>query len=687
MVEKICDNCMSRVPADAEKCPKCGIQFENTNPGGALPNGWVLDERYTIGRYIDIDGEGVTYSAIDGDTLQRVVVKEFMPVTLCASRSDEGEIVIKPGCDVLFKTTKMDFVELYASLLDIGLSDGLVQVLDIFEVNNSAYAVLEKVEGPTLAEYLTRKQDPMEYNSVLTMLRSVLVGTQTLHNVNIVHRGICPENIVLESGGNAKLTGYATLALRQQGTELKPKLYPSYSAPEQYSASEFEGKYTDIYALGSVMYRMLTGETAPGAEERKIQDTLRAPRSIDKEIPNFISNSIMKAMRINSSERIQSVTDFRMALSGESMRGMTGTMPTVEKGNYPFGLTKKQMIIACSAVGAVVLILLIVLFVSIFSGGTKNDTSSTTTSIMAEVQIPNFVGVEYTKIQANSEYSQFSFDVSRETSETVEEGFVISQTPSAKTAWDGTTKISLVVSSGKEVKEVQIPDLSGKTLKDAKADLVKLGFADSDMIEKTVENTGEYDSGTVLYTDPYEGETLTPGGAKKITLYVAGTASSTTMPDVTGDTEDKAKSMLTANNFSYGNITTSKEKNEVGRQANGTVKSTNPAAGTTVTPGSQKVTLSVYEDYRMPDLNSALKGKTIAEAQAYCDARSIPYKNDGGDTSRTVTEVSYTSNVVVSDSTVVTFVVAKAADSTASSTSPAATPAAAVLAPVTKKES
>lgn len=683
MVEKICDNCMSRVPADAEKCPKCGIQFENTNPGGALPNGWVLDERYTIGRYIDIDGEGVTYSAIDGDTLQRVVIKEFMPVTLCASRTDEGEIVAKPGCDVLFKTTKMDFVELYASLLDIGLSDGLVQVLDIFEVNNSAYAVLEKVEGPTLSEYLTRKQDPMEYNSVLTMLRSILVGTQTLHNVNIVHRGICPENIVLESGGTAKLTGYATLALRQQGTELKPKLYPSYSAPEQYSASEFEGKYTDIYALASVMYRMLTGESAPGAEERKIQDTLRAPRSIDKDIPNFISNSIMKAMRINSSERIQSVTDFRMALSGESMRGLTGAMPAVEKGNYPFGLNKKQMIIACCSVGAVVLILLIVLFASLFSGGGK-DTSSTTTSIIAEVTIPNFVGVDYTKIQANSEYSQFSFDVSREKSDTVAEGLVISQTPSANTAWDGKTKITLVVSSGKEeAEEVQLPELSDKKLKDAKAELVKLGFSDSDMVVQTVENTGEYEADTVIYTNPYAGELATPGGAKKITLYVAGAASSATMPDVTGDTEDKAKSILSNNKFSYNNISTTTVGNDKGRQVNGTVQSTSPAAGATVTPGSQKVTLNVYEDYKMPDLNSALKGKTLAEAQAYCNQRQIPYNNEvidvTGDAVGTVAEVVYTSNVVVTDSTRVSFKIYKAAPASA------ATPTVA-LAPTANKE-
>lgn len=651
---------MSRVPADAEKCPKCGIQFENTNPGGALPNGWVLDERYTIGRYIDIDGEGVTYAAIDGDTLQRVVVKEFMPVTLCASRTEQGQIVAKPGCDVLFKTTRMDFVELYASLLDIGLSEGLVQVLDIFEVNNTAYAVLEKVEGPTLAEYLNRKQDPMEYSSVLTMLRSILVGTQTLHNANIVHRGISPENIVLESGGTAKLTGYATLALRQQGTELKPKLYPSYSAPEQYSASEFEGKYTDIYSLGAVMYRMVTGEVPPAADERRIQDTLRAPRSMNKEIPNFISNSIMKALRMNSAERIQTVTDFRMALSGESMRGNTTTNMPAVKGTYPFGLNQKQFLVGAIIAGALVVILLIVLFVSIFSGGKSKNISSSSSSVSSAVQVtvPNFVGKQYAEIQTNSSYNNFTFDVTKETSDSVEAGLVISQTPDANTTWDGKTNIKLVVSTGKEA--VDMPNLVKKNLDEAKAELIALGFKDSDIVVTKQDNDGSYAENEVTTTNPEAGTKITPG-TEKITLLVAGPVSSTTMPDVTGDPKDTATKVLISNGIKQANITTATVANDKGRGANGTVQSTDPKAGSTIVPGTQSVTINLYEDYKMPSLDF-LADKSLEEAKAYCDERKIPYTvstetvaNNGNKTQGNIAQVIYTSNVVVTDSTVVTF--------------------------------
>lgn len=657
MVDRICDNCMSRVPADAEKCPKCGIRFENTNPGGALPNGWVLGGRYTIGRYIDIDGEGVTYSAIDGDTLQRVTIKEYMPVTLCASRTQEGEIMPKPGCEVLFKTTRMDFLELYTTLSGIGLSEGLVHVLDVLEANNTAYAVLEKIEGPTLAEYLTRMQEPMETNRVLTMLRPILVGVETLHAANVVHRGISPDNIILESGGTAKLGGYATLALRQHGSELKPKLYPGYSAPEQYSATEFEGRYTDVYALGAVLYRMLTGDVPPLAEERKMQDTLRAPRAVVKEIPAFLSTGIAKAMRINSSERIQSVSDLRMALSGESMRGGTAPMPAMkEKGGYPFGLTKQQMVIGAAALGAVVLIFLVVLLaVSLGKGGTTPVPSSTLVSSVAEVKVPDFKGKKYSELSSNSAYSKFALEVSHEYSDTVAAGIVVSQTPEAGTAWDGKAKIKLVVSDGKEPAE--LPDYAGKNVDEVKADLKKMGFTDEEILETRQDNDGSYEENAVIKTDPVPGTKVSPG-KDKIMLIIASAASSTSMPDIKGDTKEKAINMLVSYGLKKENISTVTVANDKGRQANNTVVSTNPSANIIITPGSQKVELTLYEEYKMPSLDRFV-GQPSSEIVRFCDEHGIPYNspvtvpNDGTKVEGIVAKIEYTSNVVVNDGTIV----------------------------------
>lgn len=616
MLDRICDNCMSRVPVGTERCPKCGVHFENTNPGGALPNGWVLGGRYTVGRYIEIDGEGVTYSAIDGNTLQRVTIKEFMPVTLCSTRDETGSIIPKPGCEVLFKTTRMDFADMYGNLMRLGLVEGLVQVLDVLDENNTAYGVLEKVEGPTLAEYLIKNSLPMEHTRALAMLRPLFIGVDTLHSANVIHRGICPENIILESGGTAKLAGYATLALRQQGSELKPKLYSGYSAPEQYAASEFEGRYTDVYSFGAVLYRLVTGETPVPADERKIQDTLRAARQVDKEVPNFLSAGIARAMRVIPAERIQNIPDLRLAFSGEGGKEAKG----------PLGLSKQQLIVGAAALGAVILLVLIILLVSIFGGKGDDDSSSLSSSTsssvsVAENVVPNLVGKVYDDVVKGSTYKDFIFaSPTQQYDDTIAAGIIISQTPAEGTAWDGKTPIALVVSQGPQ--PISMPDLVTKeTTKDqAEEQLKELNILYTFVTE---ENDGSKDENVVLRTDPKAGEEVVPN-KDKVTVYITGAVSAISLPDVTGLTEAEAKAELDRNKIT--NYTVRTVDNDRGMHMNGKVGTTSPAAGSSVEPGKTTVTLSVYDSYYMPSLTEYYGQRPESHLIAFLDEHRIPYR-------------------------------------------------------------
>ena len=601
-MERICDNCMSRVPIGTDKCPKCGIRFENTNPGGALPNGWVLGGRYTVGRYIDIDGEGVTYSAIDGNTLQRVHIKEYMPVTLCATRDETGSILAKPGCEVLFKTTRMDYAELYGILLRMGLVEGLVQVLDVLEENNTAYAVLEKVEGPTLTEYMTRRDEPVDSARALAILRPIMIGVEAMHSASIVHRGISPDNIILESGGNAKLGGFATLALRQQGSELKPKLYPGYSAPEQYAASEFEGRYTDVYALGAVLYSMLTDEDPVPADERKMQDNMRPARALQKDIPAFLSTAITRAMRLVPAERIQNIPDLRLAFTGEGGRAAKG----------PLGLSKQQLIVGGSALGAIIILVIVILLVSVF-GGKGNDASSSYSMsvISGDLTMPDFVGMVYADVVKGNSYSDYNFATpTEEYSDDVAEGRIISQFPEAGTAWDGTTPVRFVVSKGQQTEEM--PNLVGKDRKEAIAALTALGV---DYTEETVSNTGNSEPGIVVRTDPAAGSQLT--SSSRVTLYISDEPKEARMPNLTGLSAGDVKSTMRDAGINY---TTATKAND-GRGVPGTVAETSVPAGQTVNLSSDTVTVTVWADVSMPNLS----GMTLAQAQQTLNSlRSTP---------------------------------------------------------------
>ena len=316
----VCSNCLSNADSGLPACPYCGQSFENTNPAGTLPVNTLLAGRYTIGRVLALDGEGVLYAAIDNSATRRVVIKEYVPVTICAARSRDGSVIPRQGREVLFKTTRMDFVDLYRSLVALGRNDGLVQVLDLIEENNTAYAVREPDEGTPLLTYLEQRAQPLTQSEALLLLRPVVYGVEAMHRMGLLHRGISPETVFITKTGSAKLSGYATLGLRTADSELKSQMFDGYAAPEQYAVAEFDGKYTDIYGLGALFYRVLTGKTPVPANLRRMNDTLPPAHTVDKEIPGFVSAAIARAMRLAPGERMQSASDLLAAITAPEKR-------------------------------------------------------------------------------------------------------------------------------------------------------------------------------------------------------------------------------------------------------------------------------------------------------------------------------------------------------------------------------
>ena len=171
----------------------------------------IRDRRYTVGRHIATDGEGILYAAVENTGGVRVMLKEYFPVTLSEGRGPDGCVVPKEGREVLFKTTRMDFADLYRSVMRITPATGLAAVLDVLEENDTVYAVLEQVSVETLAHYLTAHPRCMTPAEARSMLQPVMEGVAALHKAGLVHRGVSPANILLAAGGSARLCGYGTL--------------------------------------------------------------------------------------------------------------------------------------------------------------------------------------------------------------------------------------------------------------------------------------------------------------------------------------------------------------------------------------------------------------------------------------------------------------------------------------------
>ena len=177
----LCPHCLSRVETGKEQCPFCDKSLRNSNPPGTLAYASLLAGRYTGGRHISTDGEGVLYAAVENTGGVRGMVKEYFPVTLSDGRDSEGAIQPKEGREVLFKTARMDFADLYRSIMRITPVTGLAAVLDVVEANNTVYAVLEQVSGETLSHYLAEHPGCLPPAQARSMLQPVMEGVAALH--------------------------------------------------------------------------------------------------------------------------------------------------------------------------------------------------------------------------------------------------------------------------------------------------------------------------------------------------------------------------------------------------------------------------------------------------------------------------------------------------------------------------
>ena len=536
MPELLCPHCLQPLPGGySGDCPHCGRSLLNQNPEGALPLGTQLGGRYTVGDYLSADGDGLAYRGVENATKRFVLIKEYFPVTLCNGRSPEGALMPKEGREVLFKTSRMDFKDLYDDLRGLTPATGLSQILDVLEENNTVYAVEESEKGMTLTHYLSLRSRNLTPAEARTLLQPVMEGVTLLHKAGLIHRGICPDNILLPIDGSARLTGYGTLALRTGGSELKSQLYPGYAAPEQYSAAEFSGRYTDVYALAAVTYRLVTGQVPVAAPQRKVRDSLESAHSLESGVPTYFSQVLSCALRLDPARRMQTVPELMSALTDPNVANAM-----FERGDNQIS-TKK--ILGASLV--VIFVLVLLLFWSLagrVGGGEKAPapTAAPTPAAAGEESpapspagdvsiIPDLVGQDYdSEIKGSDLYQLYRIVMTEEPSSTVEKGRVISQEPMAGTLQTQQSPIiQIKVSSGPML--VKMPDIIGFTQDNASRLLDAEGIQYRMM---PMENDGSYATGCVAYCE-LDGKTLKKGeeldaGTDVITVYIAGARDATT---------------------------------------------------------------------------------------------------------------------------------------------------------------
>lgn len=479
---KLCMSCMTRVPADADFCPFCKYDGSQENDNYALPIGARVGERYVLGRSVDCDGETITYIGFDLVEKQRVLIKEYMPVHGSLRDTETGAVSPKSGAEIHFKTGLSDFTDLYSSLMAMSDSEGLIKTLDIVYKSNTAYVVMEFFAGVTFSNFVKRNDGRITAQKCTELLKPVFDALASMHNKNMLHCAIAPDNIKLNKDGQVKLGGFATVSTRTAGTEYEPKLNSGFTAPEQYNNNTFLTPASDVYALAATIYYAITGEVPPSADSRKIYDSLKSADEINPDVPAYVSRALNSAMVINPKERTQTLLELKAGLNNSIDYAEPAAPIKINakpKKETPFSKlfenagSVPRWIKTISIVAASTCVVMGIVFLSwqyvLFSRENKVEQGGPAVEEKAKVR--NFVGEKADSLVLDGEYS---YEISYVFSAQYSVGTVAEQSPTAGSEYENGKKVSIKVSKGPNT--VVVPDLTYMEQRNAAAMLDKLGI-------------------------------------------------------------------------------------------------------------------------------------------------------------------------------------------------------------------
>ncbi len=490
--DRLCLGCMND-NGGASVCPICGYDASAPVDPSAIKPGTWLKERFLLGRVLETTGEGITYIGWDNLNNNVVYIKEYLPTGLCAK--ENGEVKITSGKEYEFNNGIMQFIELSRTVNELELPS-LMPVVDTAEMNGTAYSITRAAAGITLREFLLRNGGSLKWEQARPLFIPLITTLEGLHNAGIFHCGISPETIIVGRDGKLHLSGISILQVRTAASEFTSQIFPGFAAIEQYSAERKIGAHTDVYGFAATLFRVLIGNPPMAATERLQRDNMSIPAKAAETIPPYVLTALANALQIEPENRTADMSALRAALTPQ-----TADVPTRTAKSAPekkkIG-TKQYALIAGLLTALVLLGVAATLAFTVFrdqlfpqedvgsssyvsapsvSSFGEQDSSYDNTPVERLYDVPKFENEKYAAVVNDVDYSQtFKFKLKdTKHSDSVPEGYIISQSVKAGEKVKKETEIELIVSAGPA--EITIPDLTGKSQIDAYITLLELGFA------------------------------------------------------------------------------------------------------------------------------------------------------------------------------------------------------------------
>lgn len=318
---KTCYTCFKEFDESYDICPHCGtIATDKPAEPIHLVPGIVLQGRYLLGQAVGSGGFGIIYRAYDLKLETVIAVKEFFSPKIMTRAVGESQVIVSKKSEEEFIYRKDRFLAEARNMAKFGDHRSIPNVFEFFEENGTAYIVMELLNGIALNSMLSENDGKIDRNFAIYVINEVGQALISLHEKNIIHRDVAPDNIFICSEKELKVKlldlGAAKLS-NDDDTVVDIILKPGYSPIEQYDSSGAVGVWSDVYALGATLYVMLTGVKPDESTNRRIVDNLIPPHEIDESISENLSNAIMKAMALDRHMRFSSIKDFLKAVNGE----------------------------------------------------------------------------------------------------------------------------------------------------------------------------------------------------------------------------------------------------------------------------------------------------------------------------------------------------------------------------------
>ncbi|MGI8425262.1 MAG: Stk1 family PASTA domain-containing Ser/Thr kinase [Actinomycetota bacterium] len=432
----------------------------------------------------------------------------------------------------------------------------VVAIYDWGSDNGAYYIVMEYVDGKTLREII-QDQGPLSPERSVEIAADICAGLEPAHNNGIVHRDIKSSNVAVANNGQTKIMdfGIARAAsamegqtMTQTGTVIGTA---NYFSPEQAQGMPVDQR-SDLYSVGVILYEMLTkelpfkGDSAVAIAYKHVQEDATPPSQLNPDIPSGLDSVVMKALAKNPDNRYQTAAEMRMdlrrLLTGEQVEATPILSPdqtalmqssdrtTVLPAPAMTGTSGRRKAVAYFL--SVVLIASVLALAGVFlfslfgSGGTT-------------VVVPDVAGKSLQDAQRLIQARGLESTVERQDfSETVQEGFVISQDPQEGVKAPKASRVALVTSKGPET--VEVPSVVGKTRPEAERALAEAGLQIGNVTDRSDD---KIEAGKVLSQDPAAGEKI--NRSVGVDLVISKGQALARVPDLIGLSSEDAGQRLT----------------------------------------------------------------------------------------------------------------------------------------------